>query len=84
MSFSSQHVYRGPVRAVRLDWAGTTMDSGGMAPAVVFAKLFERAGVPITMEEARAPMAPMARRSRPAWRAGKSRRQRAYARQVCV
>ncbi len=56
MSFSYQRVYRGPVRAVLLDWAGTTMDFGCMAPAVVFVKVFERAGVPITMEEARAPM----------------------------
>lgn len=48
--------YRGPVRAVILDWAGTTMDYGCYAPAVVFVKVFERRGVPITMEEARAPM----------------------------
>jgi phosphonoacetaldehyde hydrolase len=56
MTFSYQRVYRGPVRAALLDWAGTTMDFGCMAPAVVFVKVFERAGVPITMEEARAPM----------------------------
>jgi phosphonoacetaldehyde hydrolase len=56
MSFSYQRVYRGPVRGVLLDWAGTTMDFGCMAPAVVFVKVFERAGVPITMDEARAPM----------------------------
>jgi phosphonoacetaldehyde hydrolase len=56
MSFSYQRVYRGPVRGVLLDWAGTTMDFGCMAPAVVFVKVFERAGVPITMAEARAPM----------------------------
>jgi phosphonoacetaldehyde hydrolase len=56
MTFSYQRVYRGPVRAALLDWAGTTMDFGCMAPAVVFVKVFERAGVPITMDEARAPM----------------------------
>jgi phosphonoacetaldehyde hydrolase len=56
MTFSYQRVYRGAVRAALLDWAGTTMDFGCMAPAVVFVKVFERAGVPITMEEARAPM----------------------------
>ena len=39
-----------------LDWAGTTMDFGCMAPAVVFVEVFKRQGVPITMEEARAPM----------------------------
>jgi phosphonoacetaldehyde hydrolase len=44
------------IQAAVLDWAGTTMDFGCMAPAVVFVKVFERAGVPITMDEARAPM----------------------------
>ncbi len=48
--------YRGPVQAVLLDWAGTTMDFGCMAPAVVFVEVFRRKQVPITMEEARAPM----------------------------
>jgi phosphonoacetaldehyde hydrolase len=56
MSFVYQRRYQGPVRAVLLDWAGTTMDFGCMAPAVVFVKVFERAGVPITIDEARAPM----------------------------
>jgi phosphonoacetaldehyde hydrolase len=54
--FSYARAYRGPVQAVLLDWAGTTMDFGCMAPAVVFALVFERHGVPITMDEARAPM----------------------------
>ena len=35
MSFSYQRTYRGPIEAVLLDWAGTTMDFGCMAPAVV-------------------------------------------------
>jgi phosphonoacetaldehyde hydrolase len=39
-----------------LDWAGTTMDFGCMAPAVVFVQVYERQKVPITMDEARAPM----------------------------
>lgn len=56
MSFSYRRVYRGPVEAVLLDWAGTTMDFGCLAPAVVFVEVFRRRGVPITMEEARAPM----------------------------
>lgn len=47
--------YQGPVRAVILDWAGTVLDSGVYSPAVVFIDTFEREGVPITMEEARAP-----------------------------
>jgi phosphonoacetaldehyde hydrolase len=56
LDFGYTRSYRGPVQAVLLDWAGTTMDFGCIAPAVVFAMVFERQGVPITMEEARAPM----------------------------
>jgi len=48
--------YMGKLRAILLDWAGTTMDYGCYAPAVVFLDVFERQGVPITIEEARAPM----------------------------
>lgn len=54
--FTYSRSYRGPVQAVLLDWAGTTMDFGCIAPAVVFVEVFARKGVPITMEEARAPM----------------------------
>jgi phosphonoacetaldehyde hydrolase len=54
--FAYARSYRGPIEAVILDWAGTTMDFGCMAPAVVFVEVFKRKGVPITMEEARAPM----------------------------
>ena len=56
MSFSYRRVYRGPIEAVLLDWAGTIMDFGCMAPAVVFVEVFKRRGVPIDMAEARAPM----------------------------
>jgi phosphonoacetaldehyde hydrolase len=56
MSFVYSRTYRGPIEAVILDWAGTTMDFGCMAPAVVFVEVFKRKDVPITMEEARAPM----------------------------
>lgn len=56
MSFRYQRSYRGKIQAVLLDWAGTTMDYGCMAPAVVFVEVFKRMGVPISMEEARAPM----------------------------
>ena len=56
MTFTYQRRYRGKIQAVLLDWAGTTMDFGCMAPAVVFVEVFKRKGVPITMEEARAPM----------------------------
>ena len=45
--------YRGPLRAVILDWAGTTVDFGCHAPVAVLRELFEREGVDITAEEAR-------------------------------
>jgi len=54
--FTYTRSYRGPIRCVILDWAGTTMDFGCMAPAVVFMQVFEKAGVPISIEEARIPM----------------------------
>jgi len=54
--FTYSRSYRGPIRCVIFDWAGTTMDFGCMAPAVVFRKVFEKAGVPISLEEARVPM----------------------------
>ena len=41
---------------VILDWAGTTMDYGCYAPAVVFVEVFKRRGVEISMEQARRPM----------------------------
>jgi phosphonoacetaldehyde hydrolase len=56
MTFTYQRRYRGTIQAVLLDWAGTTMDFGCMAPAVVFVEVYKRQGVPITMDEARAPM----------------------------
>ncbi len=56
MNFSYRRTYRGPLEAVLLDWAGTTMDFGCVAPAVVFVEVFKRQGVPIDMAEARAPM----------------------------
>jgi phosphonoacetaldehyde hydrolase len=56
MSFTYQRRYRGKIQAVLLDWAGTTMDYGCMAPAVVFVEVYKRQGVPISMDEARAPM----------------------------
>ncbi|MCU0512130.1 MAG: phosphonoacetaldehyde hydrolase [Anaerolineae bacterium] len=43
-------------QAVILDWAGTTVDYGCLAPAQVFIAGFAAHGVRITMDEARAPM----------------------------
>ena len=54
--FSYGRSYRGPIQAVLFDWAGTTMDFGCVAPAVVFVEVFRRKDVPITMAEARGPM----------------------------
>ncbi len=56
MEFYFRRSYRGPVKAILLDWAGTTMDYGCYAPAVVFIEVYKRKGVPITIDEARAPM----------------------------
>ncbi|MCZ6679172.1 MAG: phosphonoacetaldehyde hydrolase [Candidatus Poribacteria bacterium] len=54
--YTYQRTYRGPLKAVILDWAGTTMDYGCYAPAVVFVEVYRRKGVPISIEEARGPM----------------------------
>jgi len=54
--FTYQRTYRGPVQAVILDWAGTTVDFGSFAPTAVFLRLFETQGVSITAEEARSGM----------------------------
>lgn len=52
----STHPYRGPVRAVIFDWAGTAVDFGSRAPAIAFQQVFAAEGVPITLDEARVPM----------------------------
>jgi len=54
--FVSTKTYQGQVNAIILDWAGTVVDCGVYAPVVVFIKVFEEFGVPISMEEAREPM----------------------------
>lgn len=56
MSFVFQRNYRGPLKAIILDWAGTTMDYGCYAPAVVFVEVYKRKHVPISVAEARVPM----------------------------
>ena len=55
-AFRYQRRYTGRLAGVILDWAGTTMDYGCYAPAVVFTEVFHRHGVAISIEEARAPM----------------------------
>ena len=60
MSQSGDYVfnrsYRGKVKAVILDWSGTTADAYVLAPAVVFVDVFREHGVEISMAEARGPM----------------------------
>lgn len=53
--------YRGPVKAVILDWAGTAVDYGSFAPTEVFVRLFHSRGIQITHEDARSGMGLMKR-----------------------
>jgi phosphonoacetaldehyde hydrolase len=46
----------GRVTAVILDWAGTTVDHGSLAPVRTLQKLFAGRGMPVTEEEARRDM----------------------------
>jgi phosphonoacetaldehyde hydrolase len=48
--------YAGPAKGVILDWAGTTVDHGSLAPVRVLQQVFARRGVPISEEEARRDM----------------------------
>lgn len=56
MYFHYQRSYRGPVRAVILDWAGTTVDFGSLAPVIAFTRLFAAQGIDLGLDEARGPM----------------------------
>ena len=60
MSTNADYVYsrtyRGKVKALVLDWSGTTADAYVLAPAIVFVEVFKKQGVEISMEEARGPM----------------------------
>src|SRR5262249_40472997 len=53
---STRRRYRGNLRAAILDWAGTTVDHGSLAPVRVLMDLFRRRGMKITTEEARLDM----------------------------
>src|SRR5262245_24410895 len=48
--------YRGSLQAAILDWAGTTVDHGSLAPVHVLVDLFKSRGLKITHEEARLDM----------------------------
>jgi phosphonoacetaldehyde hydrolase len=53
-SFRYHRSYRGPVRGVVLDWAGTIVDHGSLAPVAAFVEVFRREDVDVTHEEVRA------------------------------
>lgn len=48
--------YRGKLRAAILDWAGTTVDFGSLAPVRTLQRVFAQAGVTLTDSEAREAM----------------------------
>ena len=52
--FIQNRPYSGPVKAVILDWAGTAVDFGSMAPPAVLVEVFEQAGIGVTPSEAAA------------------------------
>lgn len=56
MEFYFHRSYRGPLKAIIFDWSGTTVDYGSLAPTVAVLALFNQERVPISVEEARAPM----------------------------
>jgi phosphonoacetaldehyde hydrolase len=56
MDFVFERSYRGGVKALVLDWSGTTADAYVIAPAVVFVEVFKNQGIEISMKEARGPM----------------------------
>ncbi|MBU6175579.1 MAG: phosphonoacetaldehyde hydrolase [Planctomycetes bacterium] len=46
----------GSIRAILLDWAGTTIDYGSLAPVEVVRAVFQHYGIAVTESEAREPM----------------------------
>ncbi len=52
----SEFDYRGPVKLVVFDWAGTTVDFGCFAPVAPFIQVYADSGIEVTMEQARGPM----------------------------
>ncbi|PSJ44435.1 phosphonoacetaldehyde hydrolase [Zobellella endophytica] len=56
MNYRFERRYTGSVQAVIMDWAGTTVDFGSMAPIRAFQRLFAGEGIEVTLAECRAPM----------------------------
>lgn len=54
--FKARYTYQGPVQAIVLDWAGTTIDFGSLAPVRAFIELFKQEGIEVSAEQAREPM----------------------------
>lgn len=52
----SPFVYRGPLRAAILDWAGTAIDFGSRAPVAALIALFAERGIALDEAQARGPM----------------------------
>ena len=58
------HIWRSPaasfaienLQGIILDWAGTTIDYGSLAPVQVFQAVFEQLGIDVSEAEARGPM----------------------------
>lgn len=44
------------LKAIVFDWAGTTIDFGSRAPALVFQRVFREQGIEVTIDQAREPM----------------------------
>lgn len=53
---SGRRKYKGPLRAVLFDWAGTVLDFGSRAPVLAVMRTFAEFDVPLSTEEARGPM----------------------------
>lgn len=53
MDFCFKRSYRGKLKAVVLDWAGTIVDYGCMAPVEAFLQVFGNKGLLVTTEEIR-------------------------------
>lgn len=51
--FLRKTAYKGPVRAVVLDWAGTAVDYGCIGPTAVFTEVFDKFGIQVGPAEAR-------------------------------
>ena len=53
MRNNQRKFYKGPIKAVVVDWAGTIVDYGCMGPAAVFIKIFNTHNIQVSQKEAR-------------------------------